>query len=107
MRLSDSTVRGRTVISADGRAVGTIAELFISASDWRIESIRIEIHNDIADGIGASRTMFHRATIELPVAFIQSVSDAVVLTVDVEHLREAHRATASEPAPPLAAPPTS
>jgi len=99
MRLSDSTVRGRTVISADGRAVGTLTELFINAADWRIESIRIELRNDIADRIGANHTIFRRATIELPVALIQSVSDAVVLTVDVEHLRETHRPTASESAP--------
>ena len=99
MRLSDNTVRGRTVISADGRAIGTIVELFISAADWRIEAIRIELRNDIADRIGANRTFFRRATIELPATFIQSVSDAVVLTVDVEHLREAHRPTATEAAP--------
>ena len=102
MRLSDSNVLGRTVISADGKAVGTITELFISDSDWRIESIRIEVRKEIADRIGANRTMFHRATIELPVAFIQSVSDAVVLTVDVEHLREARRPSVGEPAPPPA-----
>ncbi len=99
MRLSDSTVRGLTVIGADGTAVGTVAALFIDASDWKIESIRIELRNDIADRIGANRTTFHRAAIELPVTFIQSVSDAVVLTVDVEHLREAHRPTATEAAP--------
>ena len=86
MRLTDETLRGRTVMSADGNAIGSVAELFIS-SDWRIESIRIELRKDIADRVGANRTLFHRATIELPVSFIQSVGDAVVLSVDVEHLR--------------------
>ena len=99
MRLSDSNVRGRTVISADGTAVGAVAELFIRVSDWGIEAVRIELRNDIADRIGASRRFFHRASIELPVTFIQSVGDAVVLTVDVEHLREAHRPTVTEAAP--------
>jgi sporulation protein YlmC with PRC-barrel domain len=91
MRLSDESLRGRTVISADGNAIGSVAELFISSSDWRVESIRIELQKDIADRIGASRTLLHRGTIELPVSFIQSVGDAVVLSVDVEKLREAHR----------------
>jgi sporulation protein YlmC with PRC-barrel domain len=95
MRLSDNDIRGRTVISADGRALGSIQELFISVADWRIEAIRIELHGDIADQIGAKKTMFHRATIELPISLVQSVSDAVVLTVDVEHLREAHRPPAA------------
>ena len=91
MRLSDERLRGRTVISADGNAIGSLVELFISSSDWRVESIRIELQKDIADRIGASRTLLHRGTIELPVSFIQSVGDAVVLSIDVAKLREVHR----------------
>ena len=98
MRLSDESLRGRVVISADGNAIGTVAELFIS-SDWRVESIRIELQKDIADRIGASRTLLHRGTIELPVSFIQSVSDAVVLSIEVEKLREVHRPPESDAAP--------
>jgi sporulation protein YlmC with PRC-barrel domain len=101
MRLSDESLRGRTVISADGNAIGSVVELFISSSDWRVESIRIELRKDIADRIGASRTLLHRGAIELPVSFIQSVGDAVVLSLDVEKLREVHRA----PEPDVALPP--
>jgi sporulation protein YlmC with PRC-barrel domain len=99
VRLSDESLHERTVISADGKAIGSVTELFISTSDWRVESIRIELHKDISDRIGASRTIFHRGTIELPVSFIQSVGDAVVLTVDVDQLREAHRPPATDAAP--------
>jgi sporulation protein YlmC with PRC-barrel domain len=99
MRLSDESLRGRTVISADGLAIGSIAELFISSTDWRVESVRIELRKDIADRIGAHRTVLHRGSIELPVSFIQSVSDTVVLSVDVEKLREAHRSPTAEAAP--------
>lgn len=102
MRLSDKTLQGRTVISADGTALGSLSELFVSTADWRVEAIRIELHKDIADRIGASRTMFHRGTLELPTGFIQSVGDAVVLTVDVEQLSEAHRPPATDDAPPPA-----
>jgi len=91
MRLSDDNLRDRPVISADGSVIGTLAELFITSSEWRVESIRIELRNDIADRIGASRSLLHRGTIELPVSFVQSVGDAIVLTIDVDKLREAHR----------------
>jgi sporulation protein YlmC with PRC-barrel domain len=103
MRLSDKTLHGRPVVSADGKVIGTVSELFVSTADWRVESIRIELHKDIADRIGADRTIFHRGTIELPVGFVQSVGDAVVLGVEVEQLREAHRAPATD-APPQASP---
>ena len=88
------------MISADGKVIRTLTELFISTSDLRVESIRIELRKDIADQIGANRTIFHRGTIELPVSFIQSVGDAVVLSVDVDQLREAHRPPATDAAPP-------
>lgn len=96
MRLSDESLRGRTVISADGNAIGSVAELFISSSGWQVESIRIELQKDIADRVGASRTLLHRGAIELPVSFIQSVGDAVVLSIDVEKLREVHRPPESD-----------
>ena len=99
MRSSDKTLHGKTVISADGKVIGSISELFISTSDWRVESILIELNKNIADSIGANRTIFHRGTIELPVSFVQSVSDAVLLTVDVKQLREAHRSPATDTAP--------
>ena len=99
MRLSDQTLHDRTVISADGKAIGSITELFVSTSDWRIESIRIQLRKDIAERIGADHSIFRRGTLELPVSFIQSVSDTVVLSVNLEQLREAHRTP-----PPQAAP---
>jgi len=70
-----------------------LVELFISSSDWRVESIPIELQKDIADRIGASRTFLHRGTIELPVSFIQSVSDAIVLSIG----RRAVHAIARDP----------
>ena len=87
------------MISADGKAIGSIAELFIDSAKWCVESIRIELRNDIADHIAANRTLFHRGTVELPVSFIQSVSDTVVLSVDVEKLREVHRPPTTVAAP--------
>jgi sporulation protein YlmC with PRC-barrel domain len=91
------------VISADGSAIGTVAELFLSIADWRVESVRVDLEKHVADRIGASRSLLHRGSIELPVSFIQSVGDAVVLSIDVEKLREAHRAPEPEVAPAPAA----
>jgi sporulation protein YlmC with PRC-barrel domain len=101
MRLSAENLHGRTVITADGLAVGSIESVFLDVDEWRIESVSIELRKDVADRIGASRTMFHRGLIEVPVRLIQSVGDAVVLSVAVDALSEAHRAGA----PGAAAPP--
>jgi len=88
MRLSDENLRGRTVIGSDGRAVGEIAALFLDSDTWSLESLRVKLRKDIADELGASRTMFHAGTVEVPVRLIQSVADAVVLSVPVGGLRD-------------------
>jgi len=100
MRLSAENLQGRTVISADGQAVGSVKSVFIDASNWHVEAISVELRKDVADRIGAARTVFHRGLIELPVALIQSVGDAVVLGVAVDALREARRTTTADATPP-------
>ena len=100
MRLSAENLHGRTVITADGQAVGAIKSVFLDATGWRVESISVELRKDIADRIGATRSVFHRGLIELPVQLIQSVGDAVVLTVGVDALRESRRAATGDAAPP-------
>src|SRR5688572_29749139 len=88
MRLSDENLRGRTVIAADGIAVGAIASLFIDSDVWRVESLHVKLHRDVADRIGADRTVFHAGTVEVPIRLVQSVGDAVVLSVTADGLRE-------------------
>lgn len=100
MRLSAENLHGRTVITADGQAIGSIKSVFLDAAAWRVESISIELHKDVADHIGASRGIFHRGLIELPVQLVQSVGDAVVLAIAVDALREAHRTTTGDIASP-------
>lgn len=88
MRLSDENLRGLPVIGADGRAIGDVAALFLDSDSWRVESLRVTLQKDIADQLGASRTMFHAGTVEIPIRLIQSVGDALVLSVPVDGFRE-------------------
>jgi sporulation protein YlmC with PRC-barrel domain len=99
MRLSDETLHGRTVISADGHVVGAIKSVFIDTTDWLIDSIRIILRKEVADRVHVTRSMFHPGELEVPVRAIQSVGDAVVLGVPVDELRPKRDAPApSEPA---------
>jgi len=101
MRLSDDNLRGRTVIAADGHAVGEVAALFLDSATWSVEALLVELRKEVADQIGAPRSLFHAATVEIPVRLVQSVGDAVILTVPVDQLRAAlPRSAGSEPAAP-------
>ena len=88
MRLSDENLRGRTVIAADGQAIGDVAALFLDSDAWRIESLQIKLRNEVADQLGATRGLFHAGTLEIPVRMVQSVGDAVVLSIPSPELRQ-------------------
>jgi sporulation protein YlmC with PRC-barrel domain len=88
MRLSDENLRGRTVIASDGLAIGDVAALFLDSDAWRVESLQVKLRKDVADRLGADRGMFHAGVLEIPIRMIQSVGDAVVLSVAVDELRQ-------------------
>lgn len=88
MRLSDENLRGRTVIAADGQAIGEIVSLFLDSDSWRVESLQVKLRNDVADQLGATRSIFHPGTLEIPIRMVQSVGDAVVLSVPAHELRQ-------------------
>lgn len=88
MRLSDDNLRGRKVFSSDGLEIGEIAVLFLDSEAWRVESLQVKLERDVADRLGADRSMFHAGAVEIPTSMIQSVGDAVVLSVPVDELRQ-------------------
>jgi sporulation protein YlmC with PRC-barrel domain len=88
MRLSDENLRGRTVIGADGLAVGEVAAIFLDSEAWRIEAILVKLRKEVADRLGAPHSLFRSGTVEVPVRLVQSVGDALVLSIPVDGLRD-------------------
>jgi len=99
MRLSDDNLHGRVVISGDGIAIGEITRVFLDSSEWRVEALQVKLRRESAERLGANRSMFHAATLEIPTRMIQSVGDAVILSVPLDGLRSAESAQPSESAP--------
>ena len=69
-------------------AISEVAALFLDSEAWGIQSLQVRLRKEIADRIGASRNLFHAGTVEIPIRLIQSVGDAVVLSVPVDGLRQ-------------------
>ncbi len=88
MQVSDEHLRGRTVIAADGQAIGEVAALFIDASTWIVVALQIKLSKSVAEQLGAARGLLRAATLKLPVRLVQSVGDAVLLSVPTLELRQ-------------------
>jgi sporulation protein YlmC with PRC-barrel domain len=102
MKMSDETLRGRTVFASDGTAVGDISLLFIDSETWQVESVRVRLHKDVADRIGAERTAFRAGHVEIPASMLQSAADAVLLSVGLDELRQTLPEPAETPEPEAA-----
>ena|SRR5215831_6641003 len=87
MQVSDEHFRGRTVIAADGQAIGDVGAVLIDTSAWTVVALQIKLHKAVAEQIGAARGILRAATLELPVRLVQSVADAVLLSVPTAELR--------------------
>ena len=87
MQISDDELRGRPVITADGQVLGEIKRLFLDTDSWSVTSILVEMRAASAHQLGASRSLFRAAAIELPIGAIQSVGETVVLSVRLDDLR--------------------
>jgi sporulation protein YlmC with PRC-barrel domain len=87
MEISDEHFRGRTVIAADGQAIGEVGALLIDTSAWTIVALRIKLNKVAAEQLGAVRGILRAATLELPVRLVQSVGDAVLLSAPALELR--------------------
>jgi sporulation protein YlmC with PRC-barrel domain len=88
MRISEEDLRGKTVIAADGQAIGQIISLCLDSETWNVDALQVTLRRATAERLGASRSIFHRGALEIPVRLVQSVGDAVVLSVAVDGLRQ-------------------
>lgn len=88
MQVSDEQLRGRTVMAADGQAIGEVGVLFVDTSTWTIVSFQIKLSKPAAEQLGVARGLLHGPTIELPIRVVQSVGDAVLLSVPTLELRQ-------------------
>ena len=81
-------IRGRTVIAGDGQAIGEVEDLVVDTASWRVESLQLKVSKDMADQLGIRRGIFRGGRFHLPVEFIQSIGDSIILKVPSQELRK-------------------
>jgi sporulation protein YlmC with PRC-barrel domain len=100
MEFTDDALRGRVVLSSDGLVIGEIVRLLIDLSPpgWRVRSFEVRLRKDAAERVGAHRRLFHDARLVISTDLVQSIGDAVILSVSADALRSP--TSSEQPAPP-------
>lgn len=83
-----SEIQGLTVIGAGGDVIGEAAMVCIDTQSWHVQSVRVKLRKEVADQMGAERSLFKAGSLEIPVSMIQSVGDTVLLSVPVGSLHQ-------------------
>jgi sporulation protein YlmC with PRC-barrel domain len=94
MEITDIELHDRTVIGADGNALGQVAAIIVDPDSWSVKALRIKLRGNVAEQVGVSHSLFRASTVDVPVERVQSVGDALVLTVSASALRSDAGATA-------------
>jgi sporulation protein YlmC with PRC-barrel domain len=88
MEALDVDLKDRAVIGADGNALGQVAALIVDTGSWAVTGIRVRLRGNVAEQVGVGHGLFRASTIDVPVQRVQSVGDALVLTVSAPGLRQ-------------------
>lgn len=86
MKTTNDHLIGRPVISGDGIVVGEITGLLVDTTTWQVMALQVALRKESGERIGIKHSMFRASTLEIAVAQIQSVGDAVVLSVALDTL---------------------
>jgi sporulation protein YlmC with PRC-barrel domain len=83
----EEALSGRSVIDSSGRSIGEVVGLLIDVEKWSIEVVRVKLHRDVTEEIGASHGTFRAARLDVPIGFVHNVSDSIVLSGPIGSLQ--------------------
>jgi sporulation protein YlmC with PRC-barrel domain len=86
MRFLPDDLRHRTVLDASGLAIGEVEDLLFDPTSWHIEALRIRLKREVTVKAGVESSRLRRAHIDVSTGAVQSIGDAVLLSVPLEEL---------------------
>lgn len=76
--------------------IGDVTHVLVEPNGWRVGALEVRLSNDVAERIGAQKRLLRSTLIEIPTEQIQSLGDAVILSVPVDALRSASEPSSDE-----------
>ena len=84
--MTDDSLHGRTVLSADGHALGEVTHLLIDHGKLELAGMEVKVRRNVAERLHLSQSRLRAATIRIPAENVHSIGDVVILEVGLETL---------------------
>ncbi len=80
-------LRGKPVVSQDGRELGEVESFIVDTATWRIDKVAVKLNKGVLDDLSLRRPFIGTQVIQVRASDISGVSDTLVLKSDLANLR--------------------
>ena len=80
-------LRGKPVLTADGKNVGALADLSIDEHTWKITSIVVEVDPAVASLFGVKKKLLKAARVKISTEKVEHMADVIKLRDELAHLK--------------------
>jgi len=82
-----SDLKGKSIISADGKSVGRLVDLSIDEVKWRVTSMVVEVEPALAALFGAKKKLLKAPRVKIGVDKVELIGDVVKLHDNLQDLK--------------------
>ncbi|UCC94073.1 MAG: PRC-barrel domain-containing protein [Thermoplasmata archaeon] len=87
----DTDLYGKRVILEDASDVGTLADIYVDTSDWRMTHLDIRLEKRYTERLGMEKALLKKPVITVPIHLLMQVEDVVHLKGDIDDLAKTQK----------------
>jgi len=76
------------VVTKDGASVGTVQDVIIDTTEWKVRSVIVKLERDAIDAMGLKKGLFSKINVEIRANLILSTADMVHLNEPMAGVRD-------------------
>lgn len=82
-----SDLRGKAILTADGKNVGTLADLAVDGRAWSVAALVVEVDPAVAGLFGVKKKLLKSPRVRIASGKVEHVADVVKLRDELGHLK--------------------
>lgn len=82
-----SDLKGRSVVTADGKTVGRLADLSIDEHSWRVAAVVIDVDPQVASLFGVKKKLLKSPRVRISADKVEHVADVIKLRDELSQLK--------------------
>jgi sporulation protein YlmC with PRC-barrel domain len=87
----DTDIYGKKVILEDASDVGTLVDIYVDTSDWRMTRLDVRLEKKYIERLGVEKGLLKKPIISVPIHLLGMVEDVVHLKGDIDNLAKTQK----------------